>query len=375
MTPARLVRELCAHGPRLVGSPGHARARALLAAELAGLGGRLVREPFPVEVDADLAVDCRLDGVPIPALRFARTGGGAEGTVEAGLRWCGAGGAGDFAAARGQVAVVRAGLRHHRIRQVESAAAAGAVALVCLGRDADEPEQGLGSTPEGYAAIPGIGCGRRWEPAMRHGRALRLGWRVDRRQHQGENLILDLPGLGAPRLLAAHYDAWGGGAADNAAGVAVAIAAVRRLARQARRPALRLALFDAEELGLLGSAWHVRQGGGAGLGACLNLDQPVPGRGAWTRTIFLGLGLVAGPAPLLALRHGFLPLPLDWIYRVIGEVFPSDVHHFHRSGVAAGSTFCAGPRHLERDRPGGLEPAGLERAVALAVDLALAGRS
>ncbi|MBP9206116.1 MAG: M28 family peptidase [Kofleriaceae bacterium] len=83
----------------------------------------------------------------------------------------------------------------------------------------------------------------------------------------GENVVLTLPATtaagaaAAPLLLGAHFDsvAAGPGAADNATGTALVVAAGRYLAGLPRRdrPVI-IAVFDEEELGLIGSRAYAR---------------------------------------------------------------------------------------------------------------------
>lgn len=369
MTPARIITTLCQYGPRMPGSLGHEKTRQFLLAELATIPhARIERDPFPVEVDEDLSVGLSADGVDIPAQRFAACVA-RSGQVEGAAQWCQNGSPRQLLAARGKIAVVQASLRHHRIRQIATAAQCGVLGLISLGNHPSDIEHGLGATPNTMPNLVGIGVAGQHADRLRRAKSLRMQWQVERKRHQCENLICHLPGSGRPILLLAHYDAWAGGAADNAAGVAVAIAVCRRLAAMPHRPAIRLVLTDAEELGLLGSAHYCFHHSLAGLRACINLDQPVPGRGECIRSMFLGLPWLGTATPLMCLRRGFLPLPLDWIYKVLGELFPSDVHHPYKAGIPACTTFCQGPRHTAHDLPHGLEAAGLQRAINLTLDL------
>ncbi|MCX4597527.1 M28 family peptidase [Streptomyces sp. NBC_01549] len=93
----------------------------------------------------------------------------------------------------------------------------------------------------------------------RHGnRALPLKLRLHPRL-RGANLIADLPGSAPVErptvVIGAHLDTVDGspGADDNASGVAVVLEVARLLGRLSTPPAVTLALFDMEELGLIGS--------------------------------------------------------------------------------------------------------------------------
>jgi len=90
------------------------------------------------------------------------------------------------------------------------------------------------------------------------------------------NLFLDLPGRVHPDewvLASAHYDAWFGGANDNATGVAVVLAATRPLLQAALDRSVRLILFDGEELGMVGSGRYLADYGARGVVLDLNADS------------------------------------------------------------------------------------------------------
>lgn len=80
------------------------------------------------------------------------------------------------------------------------------------------------------------------------------------------NVILDLIGREKPEeivLIGAHLDSWdlGTGAIDDGAGVAITTAAAELIARLPQRPrrSIRVVMFGAEEVGLLGAKAYVEQ--------------------------------------------------------------------------------------------------------------------
>ncbi len=85
-------------------------------------------------------------------------------------------------------------------------------------------------------------------------------------EHRGQahtNWILNLPGLDPhrpPILVGAHYDSVPGspGADDNATGIAVLLELARAFAEQPGKSPLRLAAFDLEESGFVGSGHYAR---------------------------------------------------------------------------------------------------------------------
>ncbi|MFD7283049.1 M28 family peptidase [Streptomyces sp. NPDC059862] len=105
----------------------------------------------------------------------------------------------------------------------------------------------------------------RWQIGStdRHGhRALALKPRLHRRLH-GANLIASLPGSGdGPAVVVgAHLDSVSGspGADDNASGVAVLLETARLLSEASVPPRVVLAVFDMEELGLIGARQAARK--------------------------------------------------------------------------------------------------------------------
>jgi hypothetical protein len=90
------------------------------------------------------------------------------------------------------------------------------------------------------------------------------------------NLFLDIPGRVRPDewvLATAHYDAWFGGANDNATGTAVVLAAALPLLSAALDRSVRLVLFDGEELGLVGAGRYVAAHASDHVVVALNADS------------------------------------------------------------------------------------------------------
>src|SRR3546814_3850591 len=106
--------------------------------------------------------------------------------------------------------------------------------------------------------------------ALDDGQTVRLRVDVDSRfttddDRDGYNTIAEIPGAGSKArevvMLGAHMDSWhtGTGAADNGAGVAVMMEAVRILKKIGAKPprTIRIALWSGEEPGLVGSGDYV----------------------------------------------------------------------------------------------------------------------
>ncbi|MCS7041670.1 MAG: M20/M25/M40 family metallo-hydrolase [Bryobacteraceae bacterium] len=103
---------------------------------------------------------------------------------------------------------------------------------------------------------------------LESGEKVEMEFEIVNRTHPGRmtwNVLADIPGASRPDevvLIGAHLDSWHAatGATDNAAGAAVMMEAVRILQALGLRPArtIRIALWSAEEQGLLGSKYHVQ---------------------------------------------------------------------------------------------------------------------
>jgi peptidase M28-like protein len=100
--------------------------------------------------------------------------------------------------------------------------------------------------------------------------------RIDNAGLVTTNLLLDIPSAvpSADWVLAvAHYDAWFGGANDNATGVAVTLEAAFALSELELERNVRLLLTDGEELGLVGAERYLAEHGSEGLVMVLNADM------------------------------------------------------------------------------------------------------
>jgi carboxypeptidase Q len=133
----------------------------------------------------------------------------------------------------------------------------------------------------------------RIERLLADGEAVRLEFNILNREYpEGRttyNVVAEIPGTdkaGEIVMLGGHLDSWHAatGATDNAAGAAVSMEAVRLIQSLGLKPrrTIRIALWSAEEQGLLGSAAYVKQHFGtfedpkpeyAGFNGYINLDS------------------------------------------------------------------------------------------------------
>ncbi len=102
------------------------------------------------------------------------------------------------------------------------------------------------------------------------------------------NLIVEIPGSVHPEniwIVDAHFDSTNGvdsselapGAVDNASGVVIVMQTLFALSQYTFSDTIRFILFDAEEVGLIGSGYHAEQASGRSENIILMFNLDVPG--------------------------------------------------------------------------------------------------
>ena len=99
--------------------------------------------------------------------------------------------------------------------------------------------------------------------------------------HSGEgwevhNIVVEFPGATRPDevvLVTAHYDVWYQGADDNSSGIAVLLELARALIGKQHARTIRIVAFDAEEVGLIGSARYFRRHPEDDVRLVINMDS------------------------------------------------------------------------------------------------------
>ncbi|MBN1809225.1 MAG: M28 family peptidase [Planctomycetes bacterium] len=363
----RVTREICAIAGRTTGTRGCADAMDLITRHVGRVTGRDVCiESFPVDVYTapeaavtcgDLACDAALlehtaAGQPRAAGRTVYAGKGSEAQFRQ-------------AEVAGKLAIVDSDLGNHRLLQVERAVNRGAAGIIIISRSRDFPQHGAGATPGKPAPIPAVSV------SGMDGKLLRNRVPAEaailtahgRKTVQGRNIIVDCGPRNGNRptvVVGAHYDAWHRGAQDNGISAYLMFKLMRAAVTCGRRRDYRFIFFDAEEQGMLGSEYHVRQNDTGLYGWYLNIEMPVPAEGGRLRCIAYSRGMARYFSVLHSLAHGYLPVRLEWIYGLKKSIFPSDVHHFHVLGIPSLTTFCSsavqhtGNDTLDRIRTGRL---------------------
>jgi hypothetical protein len=244
----------------------------------------------------------------------------------------------------------------HRVVLQRRALAAGALAVVF---HSPLPRQGLAALEDDDSERPVLVVG---DDCCRSGLA-QLHWQTTRRSATGCNFLVESSGEGPPLLCIAHYDAWGPGCLDNAAGVYLLL----RLAAGARRhrlPALTCLWSDAEEVGLQGAAHHLQHQ--RSYRGCLNIDMPLRDGQSHLPPLLIGNRRYwRRGSPWRAACSLAVPLGLDWLYALPGRMAPADVHHAHLAGLPALSTWCPSRlQHSPADRFVALRLADVPRQLA-----------
>ncbi len=235
---------------RAAGTPGYEASVEYVAGRLRAAGYRVRLQDVRFPVFLERSRPRLVAGGERLAVRSLRYSG--PGRVRAAVALVGLGcERGDFARARGRIAVAARGTCTFR-EKAKAAEAAGARGLVVAdGKSAVPPRGSLGRPGIG---IPVVGAG---SAALRlRGRA-RLVVDTVAEEETTRNVIAERPG--SPRRVAmvgAHLDSVdeGPGINDNGSGVAVTLALAERL--RGRR-GLRFGFWGAEELGLYGSRRYV----------------------------------------------------------------------------------------------------------------------
>lgn len=329
-------------------------------------------------------------------------GGSASGQVSAELVFVGYD---DYASVdvRGRIALALAGApegaaRRSRLEQLIAARRAGARALLII----EDPLPAVTATAAPVALLSGsitraaaaallAGSGRARDDVLRGTGApvaVATGVRADldvdlaRAQLRAANVIGVLPGADPAIateavVIGAHYDHLGRagatvyhGADDNASGTAVVLGLAEHFVTRRPPRTLVFVLFAGEEIGLLGSAHHVRQPSAVPverMAAMLNFDMV--GRLDGRRLLVGGVDTGAGFRALVEAAGGAAGLDLDLHG---GGSGPSDHARFHAADVPV--LFFHSGRHADYHQPSDtaekIDPAGMEKIARLGARVA-----
>ena len=274
-------------GPRLAGTEAEQRARDWAVAKLTALGFSNVHvEPFemPVWVRGEERAEI-LAPFPQPLVVTALGNSGATSTRGLEAEVIGFDSVTELEAAsdslvRGKIVFIthnmvptqdgsgygQFGAPRRQGPTIASRKGAAAIVVRSIGTDYHRnPHTGVQTFGEGARPIPAgalsIPDAEQLQRILARGRPVRMRLILTPRQigrRRSGNVVAEVPGSD-PRagtiLIGGHLDSWdlGTGAIDNAAGVAITVAAAHRIMQSGRpRRNIRVVLFGAEEVGVLG---------------------------------------------------------------------------------------------------------------------------
>ncbi len=282
-------------GPRLVGTPGEARAAAWITRELESMGLQVDRHAFTWEAwtPGEAWIDAGGERYEAWALSPA-PGGVVSGRIDAD----------DFA---GGIALLSSD-DGARAESFFTALTGGAEALVRVTEDLDgdgTPLAEVGHILDGVS-LPSVAVDAQTGAALA-GLEGTLTVEAGLGALTSYNLAATLPGQGDEVMLVAHYDSWhpSESAFDNGLGVAFVLQLARALLAEDDRATVHLLFTTGEEQGLKGAqAWVADRG--ADVDRLLNLDIPWSSDG----TFFVAADDEADRALALELaeQHGLDPV-------------------------------------------------------------------
>lgn len=361
----RTIEELVRIGEKRVGTVGGALAAAYVRARFESAGLDAVREDpfhFPRH-DVEAAHLAIAVGGQALRLGFDVLEGAGPGALTAPVVACGFAGLDDLARVdvSGRVALVERNPLFHRSTQYDNVARAGAAAMIVVSQAPSNLRQ-VGSVRrawEAYGPIPAVAIGqhdgRLLSTALAAGELVlaELALSVTSTRARGANVLGHVRGERAGQIVVgAHFDAWFGGATDNAAGVAALIALAERRAALARagappRHTLTFVAWDGEEIALYGGYHFLRRHvvvGGAPVLAVLNFETPsAHGAQAYGLARSNHAPLDAGVRAVGLDDLFAMTLPMELVPELFGGVIPTDIQGLYRHGTPALSTAVDSP--------------------------------
>jgi aminopeptidase YwaD len=357
-------------GSRVAGSPAQAQTHQYLLSRFQELGYQTSLQPFTITAYQDRGSSVVLAGPLGQAISANTLQYSASGAVEAPPVEAGLGRPEDFEDAdpRGKVAVVTRGDTRFADK-VEAATNAGAAAVVIVNHQAGNFNGSLIS----MSSIPTVSVsqadGATLRQAARSGNAtVRVEVNATTEQSTGANVVATLSGGPQTIVIGGHIDsvAAGPGANDNASGTAVVLELARVMSTRPTPYTLKFIGFDAEEIGLVGSAHYVSQLPEAerrSIAAMINLDMV----GVGDSSRIGGSDSLVRLAQSAASRSGLS-------VGLLGEGGGSDHSSFIRAGIPGLFIHRTNDPnyHSPNDRAQYVDPANLQIAGQLALDVVAA---
>lgn len=266
-------------GTRPAGSPSERRAAEYIRDELSSYGYDAELQPFPVDTYVETTSSLELLSPLSASFDATAIAGSVSGRAEGTLADVGYGRTQEIGDIAGKIAVAQRGEIGFS-EKAYNAANAGAVALVIYNTATGVLGQVVYDLPaipvvivqhdDGLAILDSI----RQSPGQTASVAVEGTVVVS----ESANVVARTPGTVCRAVIGGHYDSViaGPGANDNASGAATVIEMARVLAVRGQAVGVCIALFGAEEAGLIGSDYYVSQmseADHAALEGMLNFDM------------------------------------------------------------------------------------------------------
>jgi aminopeptidase YwaD len=248
-------------GSRPAGAAIQSQTHQYLLSQFQAMGYQAELQTFPITAYQDRGSTLSLvtggDPINVNTLQYS-----AGGTAEAPLAEAGLGRPEEMEAAgvAGKIALVNRGdIRF--VDKVNAAARAGAVGVIIVN---NQPGNFNGSLI-GMSTIPVVAVAQEDGATLRQQAravgAIRMTVDASISQSSGSNVVATRPGGPQTLVIGGHIDsvAASPGANDNGSGTAVVLELARVMAARPTPFTLKFVGFDAEEIGLIGSAYYVSQ--------------------------------------------------------------------------------------------------------------------
>jgi len=250
-------------GSRVAGSPAQTRAADYLAGQFEAAGLQVERQPFTFHAFEDRGSSIEVVAPSPHTLRTLTLAYSPSGQIQGELVYVDLARPGDFepAAVRGKIALAKRGETRFGDK-VAVLSAAGATAVVIFNNVPGNFSGNLGSPGQVPSIALALEDGEHLVSLLNKGSVgVRLKVDAESVDRTGHNVIATKHGGSRTVVIGGHYDSVqaGPGANDNASGTATALEVARVAAGRQYPFSVRFIAFEAEELGLLGSAHYVRQ--------------------------------------------------------------------------------------------------------------------
>lgn len=252
----------------------------------------------------------------------------------------------------GKIIVVKQRALLHRLWLVKRAYEKGALAIIYVPDVSGHIPKGLGYPYIiGSCPMPAIGIQREDLQQLRRSGAVQVEIEYASVLEQDlscQNIVLrwepesqeNRPAI----VLGAHYDSWYGGAHDNCVAVQMMTDVFQKLSTLNLKHPIQAVYFDAEEVGLTGSRYHLEQRPEHGYGFYFNFEMPIPTQSGLLNTLFYSGHALSKRAlqRRMFVKTSLIPISLKLFYAIF-PAFPADLDCFHKQDIPSMSTFCHNP--------------------------------